>query len=46
MSDEWIWVALIVAVPIILFLAIELSSVLRSRRHRVTAMRRKGPEPR
>lgn len=44
MYDDWLLVALIFAVPIILFVILELFGVARSWRQRALATRRKGPK--
>jgi len=42
-SQDWIWIALIFAVPVVLFAIFELIGFARTRRQRALGQRRKGP---
>jgi hypothetical protein len=45
-SQQWFLVAFIFAVPIVLFAGFELIGIIRVRKHKAVAHRRKGPDPR
>jgi len=40
---EWVWVAIIFAIPVILFGAAEMAVLVRRRRYQAIARRREGP---
>jgi hypothetical protein len=45
-QEEWIWVAIVVAIPVILFGTAEFVMRVRRRRYRAIATRREGPRRR
>jgi hypothetical protein len=45
-QTEWLWVAIIFAIPVMLFAAAEMAVLVRRRRYQAIARRREGPSRR